>query len=101
MSHEMNRYENKLVGWLIPIQDQERRLRAFSHTATTPATVPEWIPLDLPEMGDTVMFDARTLQLLHNHDVSFIVTTNKDVQKIHAVEVRKKDAIKPTEGVVQ
>jgi len=58
--------------------------------------VAKWIPVDLPEMGDTVLFDESTMHLLHNHDISFIITTNKEVRKIHAVEVRKKKSINDT-----
>ena len=82
----MKRYENKLVKWLLPVKDLEVRIRAFSHIATKPNEVSEWVPVTLKELGDTVAFDIRTCDIMKGKSVKFILTTKK-VTIVHAIEI--------------
>ena len=76
---------NRLHRWYLPLKDKKMSVRCYSHVATHPKDVPEWVPINLKELGTTVAFDKRSCQLMHGHQVGFLV--HKDTDMLKAVEL--------------
>jgi len=87
------RLDNLLAKWLIPSpisgdDPRKRKLRAFSHVATSPAEVERWVLVELDGLGDPVLFDARSCEAMHERNVSLVVSPNREpVAVLHAVYV--------------
>ena len=63
---------NKLSKFVIKDKNiKASSFRPFSHIATKPEDVTEWVPVNLENLGGTVAMDRRTAELLNDHDVSF------------------------------
>jgi hypothetical protein len=97
------RLDNLLAKWLIPSPisgdggggggggetKKKKKLRAFSHAAGSPAEVPRWVLVELEGLGDPVLFDARSCEAMHERDVSFVVSPNREpVAVLHAVYLK-------------
>ena len=95
------RLDNLLAKWLIPSpisgdgggggggETKKKKLRAFSHAAGSPAEVPRWVLVELEGLGDPVLFDARSCEAMHERDVSFVVSPNREpVAVLHAVYLK-------------
>ena len=57
--------------------------------ATTPRAVQDWVPVNLKELGDTVVIDRRTVELMDGADVSFLIQPH--TKQILGIMVYKKD----------
>ena len=64
---------NTLVSCIITVQESQVNVRCMSHLATTPKEVKEWVPVTLEELGDTVVIDKRTAELMNGADVEFLI----------------------------
>lgn len=85
--------ENRLANVLVKQEGgategpASKRYRAFSHVASTPQEVSSWVPVTLPELGDTVYFDARSCEAMRGRDFSVYVAQKRRVPFVHAVRV--------------
>ena len=81
--------ENKLANVLVRDKDvgKKEKWRAFSHVVKNPDEVEAWVPVNLPELGDTVYFDRRTCEVMNEKDVTFYIAKKRSVAFLHAVKV--------------
>jgi hypothetical protein len=89
--------ENKLAAWVVPIKDHQEQFRAFSHCASTPEEVHAWTPVDLDHLGQPVLFDNRTCELMKDHDVTFLMSTKHNTPVLHAVIIKPRGGAAPAD----
>lgn len=79
------RLSNELHSCVIVVNDMDVCVRAFSHIAKHPKEVKEWVPINLKELGDTMVFDKRTCEIMQHKDIEFII----DKKKLQFIVVRE------------
>ena len=65
--------ENTLVSCIITVKETNVNVRCLSHIAKTPNEVDDWVPVTLKELGDTIVIDKRTAEVMNGGDVEFIL----------------------------
>ena len=58
---------------MIPLKGEGKQVRCFSHQAEHPNAVSKWVPVNLPNLGDTIVFDVETCEIMNNNDVEFLI----------------------------
>jgi len=79
-------YPNLLVKWVIPAKDLNVVLKCFSHLAAHPKEVENWVPLNLEQLGDTIMFDKRTIEEMNGKNIDFLME-KKGAKRIRGIIV--------------
>ena len=64
---------NTLASCILTVQETKVNVRCLSHLATSPKDVKDWVPVTLDELGDTIVLDRRTAELMNGADVEFLV----------------------------
>ena len=89
------KYLNRLSTWIIPVTDLKVAVKCFSHLADTPKEVYKWVPLNLPELGDTIMFDIRTIEMMNGKDIEFLQAKKKAKQLLGVIIKDREDEQTP------
>ena len=65
--------ENKLMKWRLPCGKE--RFACFSHVASHPKDVEDWVVVSLPEFpqGESVLFDQRSCEAMHGKDIELVL----------------------------
>ena len=84
---------NTLQQWIL--NDKEKgKFRPFSHVASSPSDVKEWIPVDFTELGGTLAMDKRSVEFLNHQDITFNIGQKGNQTFIQSIEYR---GIAPTQ----
>ena len=62
---------NTLRQWVIKDDKINSKVRPFSHIASNPKDVKEWIPITFDELHGPVAMDKRTVEFLNHKDIVF------------------------------
>ena len=82
-------YPNKLCSCIFTLKESRVNVRCVSHLATTPKDVRDWVPVNLKELGDTVVIDRRTVEVMDGMDIEFVL--QPQTRQIVGIEVRPPD----------
>ena len=66
-------YTNTLFSCIFTLKESRVNVRCVSYLATTPMDVRDWVPVNLKELGDTVVIDLRTVEVMDGMDIEFVL----------------------------
>ena len=78
------------MKWILPVKDMDVGVKCFSHVASHPKEVKEWVPVNLKELGDTIMFDKETVLLMVGNDITFL-QGKKGAKVLRGIMINKSD----------
>ena len=74
-----------LVTFVIKPTEMDCQVRCFSHLASHPSEVKQWVPVTMKQLGDTIVFDQRSCEEMNGMDVGFLL--DKTIKSIKGITI--------------
>ena len=83
----INLLHNTLLPWTTDPSKAPLRLRAFSHVASHPRKVKQWVLCHHfdAQLGEPVVFDERSLRKMHGHRIDLVTMKRLGLDVLHLI----------------